>query len=192
MKDYLTIIILALSLIACKSDKKAENNLEKEDYINLDEDQKPQTEEIKDFDRFIVTVEAIVKKDDKFNLMYLTDEITSWSPEGLIKKEIQGNDFSQKIQFKFPAGEFPTKFRIDLGTNKDQQFIDFYKIKFEYQGKELEVDEKMIGKYFIPNKYASFSQDDKADLTLFETDNKYNPLIIATNYFMDRLDINLY
>lgn len=193
MKKIVVFILVIFTLASCKNDKKVDNsNKGNEQIIDLDQDNNSETEKVDDSERFIITIDAIVTKDDKFNLMYLTEEITSWSPQGLLKREVYASDVAQKIKFKFPPGVFPTKFRVDLGTNKNQGLIDFYKITFEYEGQELVVEEKMINKYFIPNKYASFSKDDKADLNLFEVDGKYNPLIIATDYFMDRLDINLY
>lgn len=191
MRNSLIILLITLISFSCKRDKKITNTQEESEFVDLDNEKQIEFETENTDESFKIILEAIVTKDDKFNLMYLTDKITSWSPKGLIKKNILGQDDAQKIEFIFPKGVFPTKFRIDTGTNKNQTMIDFYKITFRFKENELVIKENMIDKYLIPNKYASFAKDASADLSLFEVDNKYNPLIIATDYFMGRLDLNL-
>ena len=122
----------------------------------------------------------------------MTDEHFVWGPDRLIKKEITGNSRAQDIVFRLHQDDFPTKLRIDLGNNTSQSRIDLYKLSFSYGDEIIEVKENMISKYFICNKYAEYIDKEKADLALKVVDDKYNPLIIATDYFMDRIDLNLY
>ena len=190
MKKLTFLVSVLFIVISCKNDKNTENS-SVNNNINLKSSESVEVQVENDFDKFIISMEAIVTKDDKFHLMYLTDDITSWSSKGLIKKEIKGQDVAQTIEFKLPKGNFPTKFRVDLGFNKEQKKIDLYKIKCQFKGNEIVVEENMIERSFIPNVYATYSKDNKADLILSEEKDKYNPLIIATDHFMNRLNINL-
>jgi hypothetical protein len=190
VKNLTLLASIFVVVISCKNDKNTENsNTKNNENINLKSSESVEVQVENDFDKFIISIEAIVTKDDKFHLMYLTDDITSWSSKGLIKKEIKGQDVAQTIEFKLPKGNFPTKFRVDLGFNKEQKKIDLYKIKFQFEGNEIVVEENMIERSFIPNVYATYSKDNKADLVLSEEKGKYNPLIIATDHIMNRLNI---
>ncbi|WP_242203335.1 hypothetical protein [Aestuariivivens insulae] len=192
MKKKLILMLLIAGFTSCKSDKKSEMQSSK-DEINLDSSSKfNKKAENEIHNSLIVTIDAIVTKDDTFHLMYLSDNITSWSSKGLIKTKVKGDEVAQKIQFKFPQGVFPTKFRIDLGFNEEQKSIDLYKMTFQFEGKEVIVEEHLIEKYFTPNIYAKYVEGNMADLRFQEINNKYNPLIITTDYFINKLETKLY
>lgn len=178
MKKSLFFIVLLFLVFSCNNNKKLE-----ETNLRYGEENSHKN--------FIILIDAIVAKDDKFHLMYLTDEVTSWSSQCLIKKEIKGQDVAQTIEFKLPKGVFPTKFRVDLGFNKAQKNIDLYKIRFQFDDNEMVLEEHMIEGSFISNVYAKYSKGNKADLIFSEVNGKYNPLIIATDHFMNRLNIKL-
>lgn len=178
---YSFYIVIFLIFTACQSNKKEASSKE-DNQVEVDRSDK----------MFTVTLKAIVQNDDIFSLLYTTAESDSWSSDHLIKQSISGKDYAQDIVFKFPEEDFPVKLRIDLGTNRDQKVIDLYKINFSYLEEQIEVKEAMISKYFICNKYAQYVDTGKADVKTKTVGNNYNPLIIATDYFMNRIDINLY
>lgn len=180
MKHLFSLIVI-ISILSCK--QSANDKTQQGHSLSTIDSLK---------DNFTVTVDAIITKDDTFNLMYQTETKPLWTTNSLLKKKVVGSKAIQKITFVLPKDTFPTKFRIDLGQNRQQKFIDLYKMIFNYQHQELEIKENLISKRFVTNKYAQYFGDGtKADIILSVVDNNYNPLIIATNYFMEVLNNKL-
>jgi hypothetical protein len=96
---------------------------------------------------FKITVNASVKKDDNFCLLYTEDGSINFG-EKAVWKGVKGSEAEQNIVFELPKNAFPTQFRLDLGTNAEQEDIKINSIKFEYGSKVREVIGKELAVFF--------------------------------------------
>ncbi len=129
MRHKFLIILIFFIAISCKENSTSSEN-----------DQQNQAK------LFKVTVNAIVKKNDDFCLLYTEDNSLKFN-DG-IWKEVKGSDNLQPVEFYFPNEVFPTQLRIDLGKNSEQEDITIKSIKFEYLGNVREIRGPEIGVFF--------------------------------------------
>ena len=95
---------------------------------------------------FKMTLNAIVKNDDDFCLLYTEDGSLNF--EKGIWKDVKGNDSEQDIVFFLPEKIQPSQLRLDLGKNIEQQDIVVKSIKFEYDGNVREIKGLELGVFF--------------------------------------------
>ncbi len=126
------LIVMFLIAVSCKdkSTNSISENQNQEQAANL----------------FKVTLNAVVKKNDDFCLLYTEDKTLNFV-DG-VWKNIEGIDGEQVIEFYLPKDVFPTQLRLDLGKNIEQEDILIKSIKFEYLGKAREIKGVEIGVFF--------------------------------------------
>ena len=87
--------------------------------------------------QFKITLNAIVKKDDNFQLFF--NETTFDKPfkeENAIWVEVKGNEAAQDIVFTLPEDRIPNYLRLDIGTNDKQEVMTINSMKIEYLKKQ--------------------------------------------------------
>ena len=171
MKNGWSLLVVLL-LFKCQSFKEEDKYLSKGDGL-------------------WIVLNAVVVKDDQWQLMYQTDKIQDWTSTAELKKDVSGYSRAQKIVFKIPQGTKITKIRIDLGDNEDQDFLDIYKITFFKNGKKLEIKRELISKYFVFNKYVVPS-DESVKMHLIKINDKYDPIMVSTRYFIKLLNQKIF
>jgi hypothetical protein len=129
MRHKFLIILTFFIAISCKENSTSSEN-EPQNQANL----------------FKVTVNAIVKKNDDFCLLYTEDNSLNFN-DG-IWKEVKGSENLQPVEFYFPNEVFPSQLRMDLGKNSEQEDITIKSIKFEYLGNVREIRGPEIGVFF--------------------------------------------
>lgn len=129
MRHKFLIILIFFIAISCKENSTTPENGQ-QNQANL----------------FKVTVNAIVKKNDDFCLLYTEDNSLKFN-DG-IWKEVKGSENLQPVEFYFPNEVFPTQLRMDLGKNSEQEDITIKSIKFEYLGHVREIRGPEIGVFF--------------------------------------------
>lgn len=95
---------------------------------------------------FKMTLNAVVKNNDDFCLLYTEDGSLDF--EKGIWKEVKGSDNEQDIVFFLPEKTQPSQLRLDLGKNIEQQDIVVKSIKFEYDRNVREIKGLEIGVFF--------------------------------------------
>ncbi len=120
-----------LTLICCK-DKINETGAPKEvDLTNV----------------FVFSIDVIAPKTDNFSLFYTEDGSINFGNK-VIWSSVKGSQNEQRVQFLLPKNAFPTQFRLDLGTNHEQDEIIVKAISFKFNKKEKIIKGKELGVFF--------------------------------------------
>ncbi len=138
MRKVATLLILVLFVLtACKKDK------------SIDELQVvvPKVEESK----VKVVLDAVVKKDDSFQLFYTEDGSLNFDETHTVRVNVKGNVTSQKIVFDLPDDCAFTFLRIDTGENDKQDVIKVNGLLIKYYDKKLDAKGNACFQYFAPN-----------------------------------------
>lgn len=136
MKNSILLVSLfmSLSLISCKNDKAEE-----------------QKQEIVKKPVFKIALDLLIKKDDSLQIFYCENGETEFNGAKTVWSSVKGDVNVQQIMFDLPEDVFPTKLRIDLSKNKDQDPIEIKKFSINYENKNFQVKDTMFFQYFVPN-----------------------------------------
>ena len=125
---------MCLSLVSCKNDKVEE---QKEVIVK-----KP---------AFKVALDLLIKKDDSLQVFYCEYGETEFDGAKTVWSSVKGSEEMQQITFDFPEDVLPTKLRIDISKNKNQDPIQVKSINLNYKDKNFTAKDTMFFQYFIPN-----------------------------------------
>ena len=78
-------------------------------------------EEVKVDKNFKVAFNAIVTKDDNFQIYYNEDGSIAFEADKYIDVAVKGKNEPQEIVFDLPEDVIPQAFRFDIGSNKEQK-----------------------------------------------------------------------
>lgn len=174
-----TILVLSLSFVSCENKKTEENSTTPESVVSKDSP-------------FTVKINALILKDDIFNIYYNEDGKDVYLPEQVVIIETKGNNTAQDIVFELPKDVMPMNLRFDLGSNKDQKSIKINSFQMDYMGKSFAT--KSGGefiKYFSPNPQIVFdAATSSANIVIDET-VMYDPIFFATPDLKKEIE-NLY
>jgi hypothetical protein len=108
MKSRIVIASLFLSVVlySCKDTKKEEATIT----------EKPET--------FDVTLNMVVKNDDKFQLYYTDESTLDFDDKKSFFVPVKGSENPQDIVFHFPEDVIPSNLRVDLGSNAKLSYYD--------------------------------------------------------------------
>lgn len=137
-KIVLVLALVSTFFIGCKNEKSVDS-LEVVQQEVLD-------------DKFKVTLDVIVKKDDNLSLYYTEDGSIDFSKIAPIWIGVKGSEGTQKVVFTFPKEVKPTQLRIDFGMNEEQPDIVLENVTLEYMGQS-----RVIGR---PELVSFFRADD--------------------------------
>lgn len=139
MKKVATILILlSVILSGCKKEKSV-------DELPV---VTPKIEESK----VQVVLDAVVKKDDSFQVFYTQDGSLNFDEKYAVRVNVKGSDISQKIVFDLPDNVAFTYLRIDVGENDEQEVIKVNNLLIKYYDKKLETKGNTCFQYFAPNE----------------------------------------
>lgn len=165
-------IIIFFVIFGCK------RNAEKEVYI-------------KEQENFRIQIESTIPKDDSFFLYYLDEEVKGkpkFTEEKKLTEKVLGAEAFQKVSFKFPENTYPHQFRIDLGTNKDQEVIVIRSIKLHYKGQIISIENDVLDIFFIINKFIDLNAAD-GKLRFKKIANRKKPFIIAKPILLKKMEL---
>lgn len=163
-------LILSLSAIlilftSCKDDKK----------IKVDEVQAPTNIP------FTVTVNAIVEKDDVFQIFYNEDGGDDFPGEQAVTISVKGSVEPQDLVFILPSDAAPMSLRFDIGANKDLKQVLFKGFRINYLGDSFSADGAQFSKYFYPNAQVEFDTTNNSIAKIKTIEGQaYDPIIGAT------------
>lgn len=107
---------------------------------------------VKDKPVFKIALDLVIKKDDSLQVFYCENGETEINGANTVWSSVKGNDNSQQVIFNLPEDVLPTKLRIDLSKNKNQDEIEVKGLTINYNEKTFSVKDTMFYQYFIPNE----------------------------------------
>lgn len=143
---------------------------------------------------FIINI--FVEKNDKFQLFYTIKNSRFFNEKESLTKQITGKKEFQEINFELPSNTFPNNLRIDIGSNRSQSPIQINSITLRYKQNEIFIPKHLITKYFNPNGFINFSEENYLYKTnTLNNNNKitYDPFFIGSNNlieFIEKLNSN--
>jgi len=154
-KHILTILILSITFIGCKNDKKTEVK-----------------EEPKMDNFFKVSFDLIIKKDDNLHLYYTEDGTLNFNEKNSIWVAIKGSDNPQTVTFNLPPDVIPTHLRVDFGAgvNEAQSDVDIKSFTMNYFDKKVVANGLSFFDYFYINE--SNTKVEKGSTVLQRLDKK--------------------
>ncbi|TWO33986.1 hypothetical protein E1J38_004205 [Seonamhaeicola sediminis] len=171
-------VLVVLSVYSCNN-KAAQLKLEKSLLKSLKKSLS--NEDIKNY--YEVKINFLAEKDDNFQLFYTEDYLLSFSEKQSIRKDFKGKKEFQEIIFGLPENVFPDRFRIDLGSNKEQSFIKINTITFSYKHRAIVIPKHLISTLFVFNNQVSFNKN-KKELHLtngsIHSDKIYDPYLTCS------------
>ncbi len=172
----ITYFALALFVVvSCKIDKK-------DGVKNDTQNQKQLTDS-----KVKIIIEAVVPKDDVFQIFYTQDGTANCSEEQSVRTEIKGSDASQKIIFNVPEDVVMNYLRIDPGENADQGIMKINKFTYEYFGKKVEIIGSDFFNNFAPTEHLKMDFN-AATLTTTGEGKNYDPVLYAQPPFAPLLE----
>jgi hypothetical protein len=165
-KHFLTIALLGFTVLSCKNqDSKTEETTQ--EVVN---------------NRFKITLNATVKKDDDFQVYYkeASDLSNPFSEEKSMYVAVKGSETPQDIVFELPEGAKPAALRMDFGLKKDLGDIVVNRFSIEYKGKRIDASGTTFFDMFRPDE--SFVKVDKATAKItpiVAKDGNYDPMMFS-------------
>jgi hypothetical protein len=144
-------LLMIASFFSCKNDKQEEPAAPKKPTVK-------------------VALDAVIKKDDSLQIFYIQHGETEYNGALTVWASVKGSDKSQEVLFDLPEDVLPTKLRIDISKNKDQDPIEIKKFTIKYKEKAFQVKDTMFFQYFIPNEQVEW--DRKKATATFKNDGK--------------------
>lgn len=176
-KLILTSLLSIFLLISCK-DKEAQ----KDNSDTVKEQEAPKN-------NIIVTLSAIVKKDDSFQIYYKYEDSEAFTEENSFFTEFKGKETVQDIVFALPESEFPNYLRLDFGVNKEQGPIEIKNLKLAYNDKVVEIKGNDFFNYFYGNELTEKIDKEKAIVTpILTKEGGYDPMFASADGLREKLE----
>jgi len=160
-----TILSLAAILVlftACKDEKKSETVVAPK---NLP---------------FTFTLNAIVEKDDVFQIFYNEDGKETYAPEDAITVNVTGKSEAQDIVFILPESVAPMSLRFDIGANKDLKQVKVNGFTLNYLDSSFSGSSAQFFKDFYPNNNAEYDVPNNTVKLKEVPGQLYDPILGAT------------
>jgi hypothetical protein len=150
-------------------------------FVSCKEEKATATEEVvKESKTFTVTFNAVVEKDDTFQVFYNEDGGDNFAPEDAVTINIKGSAQAQDLVFELPKEAMPMSLRFDIGANKELKQVPFKSFKIEYLDKKIEGTTADFFKYFYPNTQVEIDTlNTAAKIKLLEGE-PYDPILGST------------
>lgn len=173
LKTIIVAFLVALITTSCKDESK-----------KLPE----QATEAEADNTFTVTLNAIVKKDDSFQLYYRSSQENNFDEQNSIFVEFKGSEQPQNIVFTLPEDTVPDYLRLDFGTNKEQDEIIIKNFNVKYLGKDIEVNGQAFFDYFTPNEQTvTFDRQKSGIKPILTKEGVYDPMAFSNQILTDKV-----
>lgn len=162
-KSSFFALVIALFLVSCKGDNQQKT----------EETPKEEAKKI----GFVVTLNAVVPKNDNFELIYRETEQMPYEEATLVSTAVTGSPEPQNIVFGVTENDIPNFIRLDYGTNKEQGEILIKSLKIEHKGKQFIMNGKDFFNYIMINPTNLKANLEKVSLTpVVSADGSYDPM----------------
>lgn len=167
------IVFCFLAFISCKMDTKEDKSTAIDENVS-------ERKNLEGNDFFQLEMDAVILKNDKFELFYKEYNDEEFSEERVITVTVNGSSDTQKLVFDLPAGILPNELRLDVGEDPNQEAISLNSLKIGFDQKEYLINSAKFVEVFEPNKYVIYNETDQKILTK-KMDDVYDPFFIAND-----------
>jgi hypothetical protein len=165
--SILATAFLSIFLFSCKSENKEQDQ---KDVVTVE---KPQIND----ELFTITINAVVAKDDSFQVYYKDAEKDTFVEEKSLYNVFKGDSEAQDIQFVLPEKAVPNYLRFDFGINKEQSEILINSIKIDYLGQNFTIKNNELDLFISFNDQTLKFNKEKGSITPFVAkDGSYDPM----------------
>ena len=162
-KSILLLFALSLSLLVSCKDENAVEKTEEQAKKNVK-----------------VTVSALVKVDDDFQLFFREEDniATPFEEGNSLWTKVTASDKPQNIEFTLPENVLPNYLRLDLGTNEGQQSVVISGMKIEFLDKKIEINTSTFFEtYFVHNNSIEIKDKSTGEVITKKDENgTYDPV----------------
>ena len=176
-KVIFTVFLSMFILLSCK-DKEAQ--IENNDVVPVEVVQKNSVS---------VTLSAVVKKDDVFQVFYKNEESEAFVEAKSISVDLKGNDNEQNIVFNLPEDEYPNYIRLDFGVNKEQEPIEIKNLTFNFYEKSFQIKGADFSNYFYSNDFIEIKDKTTGIIKpIVAKDGSYDPMSASADGLRKQLE----
>lgn len=125
-------------------------------------------------------------EEDRIKLYYIPEHRNTYEEENVVETKIIGSLEMQSIDVVLDG--IPKKFRIDLGESKQETSIFIASILIGTKSDTIEVNEKTIHRFFVPNIYAIKTKNGYERTSI---NNRYDPFIESTELLHKKIELEL-
>lgn len=136
-KFLVLFVLVFFTFISCKNENAKTATKENQAEKSID-------------DIFKVSVNALVKKNDNFQLYYIEKSDEMFSEEKSIWIEVKGMDVPQNLIFNLPKDIVPSLIRLDFGVSDNQEDITISGFEMSYFGKKFSATGSVMENYLRP------------------------------------------
>ncbi|MDQ7959310.1 MULTISPECIES: hypothetical protein [Flavobacterium] len=173
-------LLLTVFLFSCKNETKEQNQ-----EAVVKEEKKELNEEL-----FTITMNAVVKKDDTFQVFYKDEEKGQFLEDHSVHTTFKGSDVAQDIQFVLPKGIVPNYLRFDFGVNKEQSEIVINSVKLDYLGQNFTINNKELANFISFNSETLKFNQEKGSIEPFVSkDGTYDPMSFTAQTLYEKIQI---
>jgi hypothetical protein len=170
-------LLVTLTLLSCKneSQKTTEESSTEKTAVNEN--------------AFVITFNAIVKKDDSFQVYFkaVDDDKVPFEEKNSMYVDVKGSDQPQDIVFSLPEDALPNQIRLDYGINKEQSEIKVNGLSVKYLGKTIDLKGAEFFKHFIFNQSSVKIDTVKSTITPIMDNGNYDPMSYSEKLLNDKL-----
>jgi len=162
-KSIFFLLVLSFSLLVSCKDEKANDN------------------EVTKISKTVkVTVSAIVKTDDDFQLFFREEDniSTPFEEVNSVWTKVTASDNPQSIEFILPENVLPNYLRLDVGKNEKQQAITISGMKIEFLDNKFEINpSNFFETYFVHNSSVEIKDKSTGEVITKKDENgTYDPV----------------
>lgn len=174
-------LLFLVTIVSCKNEEKNETS----DSTTVVAEKPELNKNI-----FTITLNAVVKKNDSFQLYYKNEDAGAFEEKNSFFIEFNGSEQPQDIVFRLPEDEVPNYFRLDFGTNKEQSTIEIKNVRIDYLDKKVEIKGTDFFNYFYANPLTAVIDAKLGTLTpIVGKDGGYDPMTASAEGLKKQIDI---
>jgi hypothetical protein len=137
---------------------------------------------------FKISFNAIVDKDDAFQIFYNEDGTEGFTGDQMVNLKIKGSTEAQTIEFVLPDDANPLNLRFDIGSNKELKQVKFNGFKMSFKGNAFSAESPEFFKYFYPNEQVSCDTINAIAKNIGKEGKDYDPIIGGTLYLRNEIE----
>jgi len=180
VKSILVSLFLIVTLSSCKKDSKTA--VESSTNENI----------VKEKNIFTIIINAIVIKDDSFQVYYKDEEQQPFEEKRSVYAVFKGSNAPQDIVFNIPENVVPNYIRFDYGINKEQSEIIVNNIKICYLGKTFEIKSNELANFISFNEGTLKFNKEKGSISPFiSKDGSYDPMSYTSGALYEKIKLLL-
>lgn len=137
---------------------------------------------------FKITFNAVVDKDDSFQLFYNEDGSEGFTGDQMVELKITGKQEAQNLEFVLPDDAAPLNLRFDIGSNKELKEVKFTDFKMDYKGRKFSSEGGKFFKYFYPNEQVVCDTISGTAKNIGKEGQPFDPIIGGTLHLRNEME----